>query len=250
MPDKTSYQPGEPSWCDLSSPDTDASAAFYGALFGWSATEGQPDFGGYRTFGKEGKDVAGLGPIMAPDQQPAWTCYFSVDDAQKYADLATEHGGTLLGGPHDVGDLGIMTVVADPTGAVFGTWQPKQMTGAQVVLEDGAHAWTELSTRDQGLAQPFYRALFGWEPQTSPDYTEFRLGETTVAGCMDMPESVPEAVPSFWMPYFGSADPKSGAQKAASLGGEVMVAEMDFPGGTFSVVRDPHGCAFGLLRMN
>jgi len=250
MPDKTSYAPGEPTWCDLSSPDTDASAAFYGALLGWTATERRPEFGGYRRFQKDAKDVAGLGEIMAPEQQPAWTCYISVDDAQKYATIAAEHGGTVMGGPHEVGDLGVLTVIADPGGAIFGTWQPKQMTGAQVVFEEGAHTWTELSTRDQGVAQPFYRALFAWEPQTSPDYTEFQLAGTSVAGCMDMPETVPDFVPSFWMPYFGSADPAEQAQQAADLGAVVMVPSMDFPGGTFSVVRDPHGCAFGLLRMN
>src|SRR3954449_6923212 len=34
------YPPGTPSWADLSSPDTDASADFYGELFGWQAEEG------------------------------------------------------------------------------------------------------------------------------------------------------------------------------------------------------------------
>ena len=32
MTERTSYIPGTPSWVDVSSPDTDASAAFYGAL--------------------------------------------------------------------------------------------------------------------------------------------------------------------------------------------------------------------------
>ncbi len=249
MTDKSSYQPGEPTWCDLSSPDTDASAAFYGALLGWTATEGQPEFGGYRTFQKDGKDVAGLGPIMAPGQPPSWTTYFAVDDAQKYADLATEHGGSVLAAPMEVGELGVMTVIADPTGAVFGTWQAKQMTGAQVVHEEGVYSWTELSTRDQGVAQPFYRALFGWEPQTSPDYTEFQLAGTSVAGCMDMPAEVPAEVPSYWMPYFVSIDPAAHAKKAAELGGDVVVPYMDFGEGAFSMVRDPHGATFGLLRM-
>ena len=155
-----------------------------------------------------------------------------------------------MGGSTRGREPGILAVSPDPTGAVFGTWQPKEMTGSQSTLEDGAHCWTELSTRDQGVAQPFYRALFGWEPQTSPDYTEFHLGSTSVAGCMDMPDTVPADVPSFWMPYFGSADPKADAEKAVSLGGHIMVPEMDFPGGTFSVVRDPHISVFGLLRMN
>ena len=35
MPD---YAPGTPSWVELSSPDPDASAAFYRDVLGWSAT--------------------------------------------------------------------------------------------------------------------------------------------------------------------------------------------------------------------
>ena len=35
MPD---FPPGTPSWVELSSPDTDAAAEFYGRLMGWTAT--------------------------------------------------------------------------------------------------------------------------------------------------------------------------------------------------------------------
>jgi len=31
------------------------------------------------------------------------------------------------------------------------------------------------------------------------------------------------------------------------LGGSVMVQPMDFPGGRFAIVGDPHGSAFGLM---
>ena len=36
MPEFASYRPGQPSWVDLSSPDTTASGRFYGGLFGWA----------------------------------------------------------------------------------------------------------------------------------------------------------------------------------------------------------------------
>ena len=43
------YANGIPSWVDLGSPDPDASAAFYGDLFGWTTTEPGPveETGGY-----------------------------------------------------------------------------------------------------------------------------------------------------------------------------------------------------------
>lgn len=31
----TDYVPGAPNWVDLGTPDVDAAAAFYGAVFGW-----------------------------------------------------------------------------------------------------------------------------------------------------------------------------------------------------------------------
>src|SRR2546421_670777 len=38
MPEFTDYAPGTPSWVDLGAPDVDASARFYGAVFGvWQA---------------------------------------------------------------------------------------------------------------------------------------------------------------------------------------------------------------------
>lgn len=249
MTDKTSYLPGEPSWIDLGSPDTDRSAAFYGGLLGWTATEGRPEFGGYRNFLQDGKPVAGLGPLMQEGQPPVWTSYISVEDADKTAELVKDNGGTVHSGPHDVATLGRMTICTDPTGAFFGTWQPGEMTGAQVVGTEGTFTWTELSSRDQAKAQPFYGAVFGWEPKVEGGYTEFRLGGTSVAGCMDMPETVPADVPSYWIPYFGAADPAAKATQAAELGGTVLVPIMDFPGGRFSVVQDPHGSTFGLLDL-
>ena len=80
---KTSYAPGEPIWIDLGSPDLDASRRFYGELFGWTAQEGNADFGGYTNFEREGHLVAGLMPLMAPGQPPAWQCYVCTADAAK-----------------------------------------------------------------------------------------------------------------------------------------------------------------------
>lgn len=250
MTDKTAYQPGEPTWVDLGSPDVDRSVEFYSGLFGWTATEGRPEFGGYRNFQQDGKSVAGIGPLMQEGQPPVWTSYISVEDADKTAELVKDNGGTVHAGPHDVGDLGRMMICTDPVGAFFGTWQPGEMKGAQVVGSEGTFAWTELSSRDQQTAHPFYGAVFGWHPKLDESYTEFQLDGTSVAGCMDMPAMVPAEVPSYWMPYFAASDPAAKAQDVASLGGTVLVPTMDFPGGTFSVVQDPNGATFGLLRLN
>ncbi|GAC1610648.1 MAG: hypothetical protein NVS3B26_18570 [Mycobacteriales bacterium] len=42
--DKSSWLPGEPTGIDLGSPDLEASATLYCALFGWTTTDGRPEF--------------------------------------------------------------------------------------------------------------------------------------------------------------------------------------------------------------
>ena len=74
MPEKSSHQPGEPTWIDLATPDMDASVAFYGSLLGWTIERGGEQVGGYSNFSKDGRLVAGLMPVRGPEQPPVWSC--------------------------------------------------------------------------------------------------------------------------------------------------------------------------------
>lgn len=249
MTDKTSYTPGEPIWIDLGTPDLDASIAFYGALFGWTAEKGPDEFGGYTNFFVDGRKVAGLMPLMQPGQPPVWSSYICTDDADKTTALVSQHGGTVHAPPMDVGPLGRMAIYTDPSGGFFGVWQPGDHIGAELIDAEGTFTWTELSTRDQRAVRPFYEAVFGWTAQISDGYTEFQLGGRSVAGCMDMPESVPAEVPSYWMPYFAAAEPDLKAQHVVDLGGRVVLPMTEFSGGRFAAVQDIHGSTFGLLDL-
>ena len=104
-------------------------------------------------------------------------------------------------------------------------------------------------------ALPFYTDLFGWTTRTSemgegqPPYTEFLLDGDSVAGAWEMNPMVPAEVPSYWMVYFGVEDVDATHQKAVDAGAREMLAPQDFPGGRFSIVTDPQGASFGLLKM-
>jgi predicted enzyme related to lactoylglutathione lyase len=246
---RTSFKPGEPTWIDLGSSDLPGSHAFYSALFGWVAGEGDPAFGGYGMYTKDGKNVAGFAPLMFPGQPVAWTSYVSVDDADKTAALVTENGGTVHAAPMDVGDLGRMALFMDPVQGFLGVWQPRAMTGADLTDEEGTLSWIELSTRDLPTALDFYGKVFGWTVQKSDDYNEFQLDGTSVAGAMTAPEGAPAERPSFWMPYFGADDPAGQATRAGELGATVLVPYMEVGGVAFSVVTDPQGATFGLLKI-
>ena len=130
------YPPGTPSWVDLSSPDLDASAGFYGELLGWEcvASEGPPEeTGGYCMFTLRWRVVCGIGPLQEPDVRATWTTYIAVDDADEAVTLAMELGGDIAMGPIDVLDAGRMAFLVDPAGAFLGVWQAGRHAGAGLV---------------------------------------------------------------------------------------------------------------------
>src|SRR3954449_9739003 len=165
MSERTSYAPGTPCWVDLATPDVDAAARFYGELFGWEVPE-RPDsaeMAGYRRAIKDGKDVAGVMPLMQEGQPPAWSTYISVADADAIARAVQENGGAMIAEPMAVSNYGRLALFTDPEGAFFGIWEPGTFAGSERVNEKGAPGWNELNTRDPEGAKRFYGAVFGWE---------------------------------------------------------------------------------------
>ncbi len=250
------YAPGTPSWVELSSPDTDAAAQFYGELMGWSATEpGPAETGGYRMFQQGGKNVAGLMGHMQEGQPTAWATYVSVADAEETASKVTTAGGSVVVAPMDVTDIGRMAVFADPSGAVFGVWQPKSFPGADVVNEPGSFCWNEVLTRDADAGKAFYPAVFGWvgrppafegAPKT---YTVWELDGKQVGGMMQMTdEYFPPEIPPHWGVVFAVADCDAAVAKARTLGATVTNEPMDMPIGRFAGLVDLQGASFTVMQ--
>lgn len=258
MPERASYEAGTPSWVEYSSPDLDASIAFYAGLFGWEVPEPEnaEQTGGYRLAMKNGRPAAGMMPQMQEGQPTAWTTYVSVDDASATAAAVTDAGGTVLVEPMDVLELGRMAVFADPTGAAFGVWQPGAFAGAGLVNEPGAIAWNELNTRDLSAAKEFYGAVFGWafddqEMDGGETYSMIVLGERPVGGVLDLvAREVPEVVPAHWQVYFGVEDTDATIEAARAAGGGVMLEPVDIPFGRFAILTDPHGASFAVIALS
>ena len=255
MPEISEYAPGTPSWVDLASPDPDASARFYGGLFGWTATDPGPveETGGYRMLQRDDRDVAGLGPTQAPDQPAIWTTYVSTDDADAVTAKVQAAGGRVVMEPLDVLGAGRMAVFADAGGAVISVWQAQTHIGAGVVNEPGSLCWNELATREIEAAKRFYAAVFGWTADTNAfgdtSYTEWKLGDRTVGGMIQMNDEWPAEVPAHWMVYFAVEDIDAATKKVEELGGRISVPPTDTPAGRFSVVNDPHGAVFSIIRL-
>jgi len=247
------YAAGTPIWVDLSSSDPNASETFYAGLFGWSADEADEQYGGYRMLRQGDKAVAGLGPQMSPGPV-VWTTYMKTDDASATVAAAKSAGGNVLVDPMDVGPQGRMAILQDPAGAVFGLWQPGEMKGADLFNAPVSVSWNELNTRDVEGSKSFYHDALGWDARTSGEgeqsYTEWLIDGKSVGGMMDMRGRMPDAVPPHWLTYFAVTDCAGTADKAKSLGGQVLVPPMDIPQGTFSVLADPLGAAFAIIQLN
>ena len=243
----------KPVWVDLGTSDAADAKRFYSALFGWDVqVNPDPQYGGYAIAKVGGQDAAGIGGSMSPDAPPAWSVYLRTDDAAALGERVTAAGGTVVMPAFDVGDQGRMAVFQDPTGAFISCWQGTRMNGFQT---NGANAfsWAELNARGVGKAIPFYESVFGWTAKDvgSADlpYTEFQLDGHSFAGATEIPPMVPAGVPSYWMVYFGVDSVDAAHRTALAAGGRELVAPMDFPGGRMSVLTDPQGAAFGLMRM-
>lgn len=115
-------EPGTLGWNELVTTDTEASAAFYSALFDWEADIHADNPGGpYTEWKLNGRPIAGMmpKPPMMPAEAPSmWSVYFIVDDADEAAAKVTELGGAVMMGPMDIAP-GRFAVVADPGGAIF-----------------------------------------------------------------------------------------------------------------------------------
>jgi uncharacterized protein len=253
MPEFDEYLPGTPSWVDLTTPDKSGSKAFYSALFGWDVIEMGPEAGDYAMFTKKGKRVAGLGPTMSEGQPASWTTYVSVDDADAIAEAAKKAGGSLIMEPMDVMDAGRMAMFTDSTGAVIAAWQPRLTKGAELANEAGAFCWNELQTRDVEAAKLFYGSVFGWGAETSKmgemEYTEWKRGDASIGGMMDMPSEIPAEAPPYWLVYFGVEDTDASVAKARELGALVYVEPTDIPPGRFAVLGDPTGASLGIIKL-
>jgi predicted enzyme related to lactoylglutathione lyase len=80
-------------------------------------------------------------------------------------------------------------------------------------------------------------------------YTEWQIGEASVAGAMVMPPMVPAEVPAYWLIYFAVEDTDAAVAKATELGGSAMMPGMDTPAGRIAVLQDPQGAVFAVITM-
>ncbi|WP_033283862.1 VOC family protein [Streptomyces sp. NRRL F-525] len=251
----TDFITGSPNWLDLGSPDTEAAAAFYGAVLGWDFASAGPEAGGYGFFQVDGKTVGALGPLTEEGADSAWMIHFKTEDITATVQSVTAGGGTVRMEPMDVMGEGRLAQATDPQGAQFALWQPGRTAGLELASAPNTLLWAELHAPDPEAAITFYRGLFGWRSQdmSAPGMT-YRVLSTSqgdqqdasfggVAPLGDGEDELPR-----WVPYFHVTDTDTTIATAQSKGGSVLMPATDVPEvGRMAWLGDPFGAVFALL---
>jgi len=247
----TAWPPGTPCWVDLGVEDIPKARAFYSALFGWDIPEGPPEAGGYSVASIGGRPVAGIGPKGQEEAPCSWTTYLASEDADETAAKIKAAGGQVLVEPMDVMDVGRMMVAVDPGGAVFGVWQARAHTGAQVVNEPGSQIWNENLSRNYEGNKAFYGSVFDYHfgdiGADGMNYATLDLDGRTVGGIGEIGTEQPAQTPASWGTYFAVADTDGAVAKVTELGGSVIAPAWDSPYGRMAVVADDQGALFAVM---
>ena len=247
------HKPDRPIWFDLMTSDAEGARKFYGSVLGWEYDISGPEFGGY-AMARRGSDVcAGIGQLGEDDPSPpAWTVYFGVTSADATAEKITAAAGRVMVSPMDVGDFGRMAICQDPTGAVFGLWQPMKHRGSDLVGDVGAMVWSEVNTRDAVAASAFYCNVFGLRDEVmemgGAPYHMLNTAEGPACGVMQMTAEFGD-MPPHWMAYFAVENAERAKAQVEAAGGTVPFGPFESPYGKIIVVMDPQGAAVSLIEV-
>src|SRR6185503_11773188 len=158
---------------------------------------------------------------------PAWLVYIRVTNVDESTTTAAGAGAKIVMSPLDVMDLGRMSLVQDPTGAMFAMWEPKRNQGTGLAGEDGTVVWADLITPNQQKAADFYRELLAWKMVEGKNMVDAKAGQyfhivhdgAFIGG---IPPAHGAGIPAHWLMYFAVPDCQTAIAKATALGGRVV----------------------------
>ena len=237
------------SFCfaELHTPQVDLAKRIYHDVFGWDAVD-VPASPGYSLFQLNGNAIVGLRRTDGPHR---WVPYIAVDSVDRMAARAEDAGGTVETAPFDTPGVARTCVIQDPDGGLFGLWEYRGRTGADVQNDIATMWWVELLARDVKAARAFYAGLFGWPFEetlkfSEIPYTVFRIGEEFVAGASQYD---PEwGMTQSWRVLFAIDDWDATIARLVKSGSEVVFWR-DVPhAGRFGIIRDPECADFCVMK--
>lgn len=113
---------------ELNTTDVAKAKGFYGKLFEWTLEDtkmgesGDLDY----TMIKVGKGTGGgMMKQLIPGTGSAWLPYVEVSDIKLSTKKAQSLGAKVMRDVSAVADMGWLSIIVDPTGAMLGLWQTK-----------------------------------------------------------------------------------------------------------------------------
>lgn len=112
---------------ELNTTDLSKAKSFYGALFDWKLEDvPMGAMGMYTTIGVGGGTGGGMMTHPMPGQPSFWLSYVNVDDIHAATAKAKSLGANIIRDVTPVAEMGWLSILMDPTGAVLGLWQAKK----------------------------------------------------------------------------------------------------------------------------
>jgi uncharacterized protein len=112
---------------ELNSTDVAKSKAFYGKLFDWKLEDIPNDAAGgsYTMIGVGDGTGGGMMKSPMPGAPSMWLAYVLVDDIEAATKKAKSLGAKVMKDVTEVMDMGWLSIIVDPTGAMLGLWKAK-----------------------------------------------------------------------------------------------------------------------------
>jgi predicted enzyme related to lactoylglutathione lyase len=113
---------------ELNTTDVDKAKAFYGKLFDWQLKDELIGDLNYTMVGVGTGTGGGIMKNPMPGVPSFWLAYVNVDDIGAATAKAKELGAKIVRDVTEVGDMGWLSIIQDPTGAGLGLWQTKMQS--------------------------------------------------------------------------------------------------------------------------
>jgi uncharacterized protein len=110
---------------ELNTNDVAKAKSFYSKMFDWKMEDVPMPTGSYTMIGVGDGTGGGLMKNPIPNAASFWLSYVLVDDIEAATKKAKSLGATVCKDVTEVMDMGWLSIIVDPTGAMLGMWKAK-----------------------------------------------------------------------------------------------------------------------------
>ena len=233
---------GQPCWIGISVRSTHAQrrlVEFLCTLFDWTAEDFGDEPGRCTLVRRHGDPVAEI------DRQPLglerWVTYLACPDIHDATHAVLANGGRVLVEPTARAAKGVMAVVRDPLGAVFGLWQPNEFSGFSDVIAIGYPEWFHHGSPDPAGAARFFSRVFNLQVEgtavSSRERAEIILGRAG-RGFFSLGVNIEGVEPDF-RPVVLVDDLDAVESRVRQGNGLIYASGVAVPGGRATTFADP-----------